>query len=295
MKILRLLLIFLCVFVFAGLATAAVEPGKPLRILASTFPVYLFTQNVCREVPDVEVELLIPAQAGCPHDFALKPADMAKLDKADVLVINGDGLEEFLDRLLAGKTGLKVVNAGMNVPTLDAASSGHGHEHVNPHIFAAPAQAAMMSNNIAEALSNMDSNNAILYKKNAAPYVRELLALDEAFAVIGAMARNRKIAIAHDGLAYLMANAGLEVVAIMENTDSIARLSALKKALMEDRPVLLAGDSQYPDRLLKTISGETGIPYVLLNTCASGPQNPPLDFYQQEMKKNLEILEKYFE
>lgn len=265
------------------------------RVLASTFPVYLFTRNICAGIDGVKVELLVPAQVGCPHDFALKPADMARLDKASALVINGDGLEEFLDKMLAGKKDMKVIDAAHDVPTLEAADSGHGHEHVNPHIFAAPAQAAMMCDNIATELARLDPVHAEAYMENARPYIRSLLALDENFAAIGAMAENRKVAIAHDALAYLMANAGLEVIAIMQNSDSVARLAALKKEFAENRPVLLAGDAQYPDRLLKTLSDETGVPFALFDVCASGPDNAPLDFYQKRMEENLKILEQYFE
>ena len=72
--------------------------GQPaeLRVLATTFPVYLFTRNVAHSCPYVRVELLIPAQAGCPHDYAPAPRDLQKLAQAQVVVMNGLGLEEFL-------------------------------------------------------------------------------------------------------------------------------------------------------------------------------------------------------
>lgn len=72
--------------------------GQPaeLRVLATTFPVYLFTRNVAHSRPYVRVELLIPAQAGCPHDYAPTPRDLQKLAQAQVVVMNGLGLEEFL-------------------------------------------------------------------------------------------------------------------------------------------------------------------------------------------------------
>lgn len=77
----------------AALAAAA-EPT--LRILSTTFPIWLITRNVAAHVPGVSVELMIPAQAGCPHDYGLTPQDMTKLAQADILVMNGLGLEAFL-------------------------------------------------------------------------------------------------------------------------------------------------------------------------------------------------------
>ena len=66
------------------------------RVLATTFPVYQIVRNITQNVPDVEVQLMLPAQAGCPHDYALTPQDMSKLAQADILVLNGLGLEAFL-------------------------------------------------------------------------------------------------------------------------------------------------------------------------------------------------------
>ena len=66
------------------------------RVLATTFPVYQIIRNITQNVPDVEVQLMLPAQAGCPHDYALTPQDMSKLAQADILVLNGLGLEAFL-------------------------------------------------------------------------------------------------------------------------------------------------------------------------------------------------------
>lgn len=43
------------------------------RVLATTFPVYQIVRNITQNVPDVEVQLMLPAQAGCPHDYALTP------------------------------------------------------------------------------------------------------------------------------------------------------------------------------------------------------------------------------
>ena len=71
------------------------------RVLATTFPVYQIVRNITQNVPDVEVQLMLPAQAGCPHDYALTPQDMSKLAQADILVLNGLGLEAFLGHLRA--------------------------------------------------------------------------------------------------------------------------------------------------------------------------------------------------
>lgn len=285
---------------FLGLPghTAAKEP---FRILASTFPVYLFTLNLCEGIEGVEVDLLVPAQVGCPHNFALKPSDLAKVSRADALVINGAGLEKFIGKIIAANKNLPVIDASSGITLLEDApephdhAAHHKHEGGNPHIFAAPAQAVQMVANITSGLAGLNPPNEAAYLKNLEPYTRAFVALSEQLTTIGSLAVDKKIAISHDALAYLVSNTGLDLTAIIENGESVAALARLKKQFLANRPVILAGDSQYPNRLLETLSAETGIPWTPLNTCASGPANPPLDYYQEQMKENIRILEQYFE
>lgn len=283
--------------------SALAQDASP-RVLASTFPVYLFASNICAD-SKVKPELLIPSSIGCPHDFTLRPADMRKLTQADILIINGDGLEDFLIKALEGLPKKPtIINASANVPRMPATNhSGHDdhkhepHEHggVNPHIFASPSNAAIMAQNIANGLADADPANADLYSRNGENYSKALDKLGEAFEKIGRKAKNPNIALEHSALAYLARNARLQIVALFESGDSASAVARLIDNLKKEKPALLAGDSQYPDRLLKTLAQETGIPYASLDTGASGPQDPPLDYYQQIMEKNLKILEERFD
>lgn len=270
------------------------------RIAASTFPVYLFTAAVCDKVPGIKLELLIPSSLGCPHDFTLRPMDMQKLASAEALVINGAGLENFLLKELDSleKKPL-IVDAGRDISPLPVFENHehayHNHDHGNPHIFASPANAALMVNSIAESLAAMDPVHAELYKANGLKFAKKLDHLSVKLAAIGPKSSNPKIALEHDALAYLAANAGLEVVAMFENSSSASTLASLGKELKTIRPSLLAGDTQYPDKLLKTLANETGLPFAQLDPCASGPEDASFDYYLEVMNRNSGILEEYFD
>lgn len=263
---------------------------RPLRIVASIFPIYLFAANVIGDAPGVQLDLLAPAAAGCPHDFALKPADMAKLARADALIINGGGLENFLgDTLAEMKRKPRVIDASEGIVFLkDEAGKS------NPHVFASPSLAATMSANIAKYLGKMDKTNADLYAQNARAYGHKLQAISSRLQSIGERAKNKGIALEHDALAYIAADAGLTVVAELEHGASAARMVQLKKLLLEKKPVLLAGDSQFPDKVLHTLALETFLPYVSLDTCASGPADARKNFYEKTMEQNYKLLEHYF-
>lgn len=285
-------------------STYAASQEKPLKVVASTFPVYLFTANVCAGLENVKLELLIPASMGCPHDFTLRPADMRRLAQADVLVINGAGLEDFLDKAISGlKKAPIIIDASKNVTKMPAGSHDHGHEHgeghehggINPHIFAAPGNAAIMALNIAKGLAEADPVEAEKYLANGEKYSASLDELGSRFEAIGKKAANRDIGLEHDALVYLARNANLQIVAVFESGDSASAIAKLVARLKEEKPALLAGDSQYSDRLLKTISDETGLPFAMLDPCASGPADAQPDYYQKVMEKNLAVLEAHFE
>lgn len=285
----KILLLFVAIFLVSACHHGHCAE-KQVNILAATFPVWLFTANICQDIPDVRLELLIPASAGCPHDFALRPSDMQKLSRAQILVINGAGLEEFLTKPLDGlEHKPAIIDAGVGLPLLD------GHGSINPHVFAAPGEAAKMVEQIGKRLAELDPPHAGKYLENAQTYGNKLANLSAAFQKVGAKAANPRIAIEHDALAYLVTNAGLVIVAELEPGSSPAVMARIRAVLTQNKPGLLAGDAQYADRVLKTLADELQLPFAVLDPCASGPESAPPDYYESTMKENLRILEKYFE
>lgn len=135
-----------------GLAAAG-EQKAGIRVLVSTFPIYQLTRNITTGSERVQVELMIPAQMGCPHDYALTPQDMRKLAEAQVFVVNGLGLEEFLGQpLKTANPTLQVVDSSAGITEVlhygdedgeeeehhhghghDAHGRGHDHHHDHGH------------------------------------------------------------------------------------------------------------------------------------------------------------------
>ncbi|GAB1254000.1 metal ABC transporter substrate-binding protein [Desulfovibrio falkowii] len=314
-----------------------------LRVLATTYPVYLLARNVAQAQPHVQVDLLIPAQTGCPHDYALSPGDMKKLAEADVLLLNGLGMDDFLQKALsAGKPGLVVVDSSEGVIPLRSAGAGaehadhdhdhddsghgahshaehashshgpeaHGHEHghahghhhhggLNPHAFTSPRQASIMVGNMARGLAKADPQNAAAYEAAARSYANVLLDLGRRLAALGGKASNRGIVLMHDALAYMARDGGLEVIAVIQESEdaqpSAARLVQIAKNVREHRPALIISEPQYTDKPVQALARETGVPAVSLDSLASGPASPPLDYYEKTMSNNLDILEKHLE
>jgi ABC-type Zn uptake system ZnuABC Zn-binding protein ZnuA len=92
----RPLFSFLTALVFSQLATG--QSVDKLRILTSIPPLYSWAVNVAGDL--AVVENLLPADVG-PHEFQLRPKDLEKIQRADLVFINGLGLESWLERTLA--------------------------------------------------------------------------------------------------------------------------------------------------------------------------------------------------
>lgn len=316
-------------FAVSGVVAAEAK----VRVLATTYPVYLLTRTVTQNSPNVQVDLLIPAQTGCPHDYALTPKDMQKLAKANIVVINGLGLEAFLEKPLAAAGKITVIDSskGVNAIVEDhdedqhAAHGGadkahkdnhdhaveakgheaghdpaHGHDHggVNPHAFASPMQAAIMARNIGRGLAAAEPVAAQNCPEVAEAYAARLEAVGKRLAAVGANAANKNVVALHDGMAYLVRDAGLNLVDVIQEDEeaqpSAARLLDLVKKIKESKPVVLIGEPQYSEKPVRALSAETGVPAVQLDSLASGLSNAPLDYYETVMANNCAILEKYF-
>ncbi len=137
MKILTHLLL-LCAFLFPSSLFAA-----QINISASVFPVWLLLRQVTANVPQAHISLILPAGTGCPHDYAPTPQDRKALASADILVINGLGLESFLgtgDQLKSClKKGALVIDASRNLSGIlkngdtDIHEAHHDADHEGGH------------------------------------------------------------------------------------------------------------------------------------------------------------------
>lgn len=150
--------------------TSGVEDDT-LHIVATTYPMYLFTTAVTGDIEGVEVSLLVNAQTSCLHDYSLTVKDMKAIERADILVLNGGGLEDFMDDALAAAEASVIdCSEGLDL-LLSQEHEGHdGHDHdeeYDPHYWLDPDLAYEAVNTIAQQLSALDAPHAKTYRSNA--------------------------------------------------------------------------------------------------------------------------------
>mgnify|MGYP003729615183 CR=1 FL=1 len=176
----------------------------------------------------------------------------------------------------------------------------HGHDHArhrhagpNPHLFASPRQAALLAENIAAGLSKADPEGAGVYFKNAKAYAQRMNALADEMAALVKTLKNNRIVQPHGVFDYLARDIGLEIVAVTQphgQEPSAAEMLELVKIVREKKAGAVFTEPQYSPKVGQTIARETGIPAAVLDPAASGPENAPLDYYEQVMRKNMEAL-----
>ncbi|MBI5722891.1 MAG: zinc ABC transporter substrate-binding protein [Planctomycetes bacterium] len=272
-----------------------------LKIVCTTFPIWLLTRNVVGGQADVSVDALLPPQTGCPHDYSLKPQDMQRLAGADILIVNGLGMEDFLGRPVKNANpDLKIIDSSQGITDLielkDAGRDEREHHHsgMNPHLFASPRQAARLVRNIAGQLSKFDPAGAKAYQTNAAGYAAQLDSLADEFSAAVKQLKSGRIVTQHAVFDYLARDAGLTISAVLEEepgqAPSAAQMIELVKQIRSSGAAAIFIEPQYSDNVGQTVARETSLPAAALDPAASGPENATLDYYQTAMRKNIEVL-----
>lgn len=272
------------------------------NVLCSFHPVYVFTQNVAKGSNSLKVDILLPPNIG-PHDYALTPGDMQKISQCDVLIINGMGIEEFLDKALRKvKSGARIVDISEGIRPIPTRGAGEekeeeAHEHhgsYNPHTWVSPRSAITQVRNIQKALTSLDPKNANLYKANADNYVAKLEKLSKEISEALKGAQNKRVVTFHDAFDYFARDFGLEVVDVIEvvpgQEPSAGELAKLAKKIKELKVTAIFSEPQYPDKVAEILSKESGVPVFKLDPCHTGEGKP--DTYEKAMRQNLEVLKK---
>lgn len=228
------------------------EREDTLSVVASLYPMYTAVLQVADGSDGVRVECLTPPTAGCAHHHQLSPAERVMLGKADVLILNGAGAEEFLSSVLPQLTAA-VVDTSAAFAQHDHEEEHGDHTHaMNEHCWMNPDYYAQQVAAIEAALSAADPANAAVYRRNAEKYTEKI---KQAKADVIAAAERlpmRQAVLFHTSLPYLAQTMGLTVLGELSIGED-SGFSATEVAHVTDRvkgqAVLFLYDEQYPVQL----------------------------------------------
>ncbi len=262
---------------------------KTFQIITSFYPMAVLTKNVTAGIADVTVTNMTEAQTGCLHDYQLSPDNLKLLESADAFVINGAGMEAFLDKVLAQDPDLKIVEAAKGIPLVKDAS---GED--NPHVWVGIAGAIAEVKNISSQLSEIDPAHQEQYQANADTYIKKLETLrDKMHHELDGYA-GQKIITFHEAFPYFAQEFNLEIAAVIErepgSEPSARELSQTIDTVSRQNVKALFAEPQYPAKVAQTIAQETGLKVFYLDPAASGSGDAPLDSYEKIMDANLLVL-----
>lgn len=272
------------------------KENEKLKIVTSFYPIYVSTLNVVDNMDNVEVINLTQTVGGCLHDYQLLPQDMVELETADVLIVNGGGMEEFLDKVINSYPDLKIIYASDEIEFIEEkhhqADEHEEHQYVNSHVWLSIDNNIKQVENITKGLSTIDKVNSEKYKNNANKYILELNNLKEESKKQLAEIKNKNIITSNETFSYFMNDMDINIAMNLEdeigvnpNTGDIARTIENMSKLNIDA---IISDSQEENNFAKTISNETGIKVYELNPVVKGENNK--DEYIKIMKDNINIL-----
>jgi zinc/manganese transport system substrate-binding protein len=257
----------------------ATAGGPKLAVVATTPEVADFVRNIGG--PDVAVTQIIKANVD-PHDYEPTPADLQAIGTAKLVVKNGVGLEEWLDRTIesAGFTGT-VVDSSQGVTLREGEAheeegheeEGAGEEHAeehDPHIWHDPRNAKIMVANIEKGLAAAEPAKADAFAKNLATYTAELdkLDADNVAAWAGIPQAERKLVTNHDAFGYYIARYGLEFVgSVIPSLDTSAELSGkqltdLVAKIKATGTKAIFAESSLPPKTAEAIAQQAGVKVV---------------------------------
>ena len=187
-----------------------------LQVVTSANFLYEFTQTIGNEI--IDVSLLVPMGVD-PHDWEPTIRDTERLQRANMIIINGIGYEHWIDSLdTSGYQGI-IVDTSDGILIDDEKHDDEKHGNLDPHIWLNPVYAQLQVKNIANALSNSDPENKKYYQSNAEIYITKLDSLDSKIRNDLSNCRTDFITF-HNAFSYFSKEYGLTQHTIISSNDS---------------------------------------------------------------------------
>lgn len=273
----------------------SIESNNKLTIVTSFYPMYISTLNIVKDIHDVEVINMTAPQTGCLHDYSLSTKDLKTLSSADIFVINGAGMESFLDDVIDEYSDLKIIEASNGISLIEDTDHDE-HEHdVNPHVWVSISKNIEEVSNIAKELSAFDPNHASEYEANADAYIAKLENLRTEMHAALDNVNNKDIITFHEAFPYFAEEFNLNIAGVIEvepdSEPSAKEVENIISIINEKNIKALFTEPQYSSKIADTIAKETGASIYTLDPIVTGDANEDAyDDYIVKMQENLNTL-----
>ena len=290
-----------CLTGFSGCGTPAKESSR-LKLLASFYPIAIMALNITDGVEGVAVESMAQQQTGCLHDFQMTTADMKKAETADAFLINGAGMEGFLDKISDQLPELPVIDSSTGIPLIASGEDHHhdggeGHDHdqedYNPHLWVSITNCMEQVRNLSEGIIALDPEHEAEYRENTETYLEKLSALRDKMHSALDHVKNKDIITFHEAFPYFAEEFGLHIAAVInrepDSQPSAKELADTIRLVRETGVKALFVEPLYPETSADIIAAETSAQVYVLDPAVSGEWDK--NAYLTAMESNLRVLE----
>ena len=291
--------------------------NENFRLVTSFYPMYVLAENLTMGVKDVTVSNLTENQTGCLHDYQLFPEDMILLSRADAFLVNGAGMELFMEKVIKSNAELPVIEASHGISLLEGVGHHHGeedfeesehesareetdnelghdddHDHgANGHVWMDVERHRTQLSIAAKELQTLIPEQAEALAKAAKAYDEKLGVLAAETADLAKYTKGIPVVIFHEAFAYLAESLGMEVLmefSLDENSlPSPGEIAEVIEEINCHGAALIFIEEMYASYANKIVAGtEAQVVYIDPLTAGDGA----VDSYLTGMRGNLSAI-----
>lgn len=278
----KFILILLCLLFVSWCSNSNINKNNnKLTVVTTIVPLYSFTKNIVGD--KIEVYNLVPPGASV-HTWEPKPSDIKIVYKANLLIKNWLGIEEFLEPLLKStNTNLIQVDTSSWISVFDlmpmielswyeeSEDDHHEHEWVDPHVWLSPKNAIIQTQNILNEIIKLDPANKEYYENNAKAYIEKLHRLDEEIKAKFANISKKKFILFHDSYQYYLKEYSLVdyraswIEQFPWKEPSQTYLKSLTDLIKTNKVNILFSDPQFAPKIVEVLHNELWVKVYPLN------------------------------
>jgi zinc transport system substrate-binding protein len=233
--------------------------NSKIQVTTSFYPLAFFTSEIGKN--QVAVTNLTPAGAE-PHDYEPSAQDIAQLETAELLIVNGAGFEPWLSKVMPDLKAKKIPVLAAAEDLVSLQIEADGETLSDPHVWLDPVLAKQEVAKIAQALMEVDPEHRVEYEANTQQLQAKLDALDQEFRVGLAVCRQKNIVTSHQAFGYLASRYGLKQVAITGLASDLeptpAELAKIVRFAKDTDVKYIFFETLVSPRLADTIAQEIG-------------------------------------
>ena len=326
-KYVFVLVLLLSILVISfGFTNIYVSHNQPVEeedfvVVTSFYPMYIATMNIVGDTEGVTLKNLSEPQIGCLHDFQLTPADMKLLSTADVFIINGGGIESFMEDIAKQYPDLVVIEACDGIELL-CETEAHGHEHVhesedvhehetegehveehddhnhdvNAHAWMSVKNYRKQVDNIANGLADVAPQMSESFLANAGEYDRKLEGLQVEQENLLTLTQGEEVIMFHCAYDYVAEDLGLEVAFCMdldeERQVSAGEVAEVLEVIEHHDIKYIFAEELYGRDMCEMVQKEADVKVIYLDPLNRGEYEA--DSYLIGMRNNLKLIDEVF-